>query len=345
MFNFENTELIILFLLIPLMIFIFMWYRRVYVANLRKFGKIEVIKNLMPDSSKYIPVIKMGIYLLVAVSLIFILCRPRTEGTKEDSTTAGNEIFIILDVSNSMLASASEDQNATSRLQKAKMMLEKLINNLKNNRVGLIVFAGNAYLQLPMTSDVVSAKQYLEIISTDMVPSQGTAISDAIELASNAFTEDDTTHKAIILITDCEDHDGLAVEAASKAIKQNIQVDVIGLGSTKEMPIPINKEKTEFLKDFNGETVYTALNENLAKEIAKAGNGIYVDGNSSSAVNNILSQLNKLAKSQLKIDRYDAASEQFPFYAWIALIFLIIDIFIMDKKISWLRNIKFFSKE
>lgn len=178
-----------------------------------------------------------------------------------------------------------------------------------------------------------------------MVPSQGTAISDAIELASNAFTEDDTTHKAIILITDCEDHDGLAVEAASKAIKQNIQVDVIGLGSTKGMPIPINKEKTEFLKDFNGETVYTALNENLAKEIAKAGNGIYVDGNSSSAVNNILSQLNKLAKSQLKIDRYDAASEQFPFYAWIALIFLIIDIFIMDKKISWLRNIKFFSKE
>lgn len=277
--------------------------------------------------------------------IVFILCRPR-HGEKElSSSQNGNEIFIALDVSNSMLASSTDDPNGTSRLDKAKLLLEKLITKLDNDKVGLIVFAGESYLQLPITSDFVSAKQYIDIISTDMVPSQGTAIADAIEMAMNAYTADESMHKALILITDSEDHLGDAVSMAKNAYKQNIQVNVIGLGSEKGAPIPINKEKNQFLTDYNGQTITTALNVKLAQDLANAGNGIYVNANSGSALNDITKQLDKLSKSELKTVKYKATAEMFPIFAWIAFILLIIDIFVLEKKISWLKNIHFFSKK
>lgn len=277
--------------------------------------------------------------------IVFVLCRPR-HGEKElSSSQNGNEIFIALDVSNSMLASSTDDPNGTSRLDKAKLLLEKLITKLDNDKVGLIVFAGESYLQLPITSDFVSAKQYIDIISTDMVPSQGTAIADAIEMAMNAYTADESMHKALILITDSEDHLGDAVSMAKNAYKQNIQVNVIGLGSEKGAPIPINKEKNQFLTDYNGQTITTALNVKLAQDLANAGNGIYVNANSGSALNDITKQLDKLSKSELKTVKYKATAEMFPIFAWIAFILLIIDIFVLEKKISWLKNIHFFSKK
>ena len=225
------------------------------------------------------------------------------------------------------------------------MLLEKLITKLDNDKVGLIVFAGESYLQLPITSDFVSAKQYIDIISTDMVPSQGTAIADAIEMAMNAYTADESMHKALILITDSEDHLGDAVSMAKNAYKQNIQVNVIGIGSEKGAPIPINKEKNQFLTDYNGQTITTALNVKLAQDLANAGNGIYVNANSGSALNDIIKQLDKLSKSELKTVKYKATAEMFPIFAWIAFILLIIDIFVLEKKISWLKNIHFFSKK
>ena len=277
--------------------------------------------------------------------IVFVLCRPR-HGEKElSSSQNGNEIFIALDVSNSMLASSTDDPNGTSRLDKAKLLLEKLITKLDNDKVGLIVFAGESYLQLPITSDFVSAKQYIDIISTDMVPSQGTAIADAIEMAMNAYTADESMHKALILITDSEDHLGDAVSMAKNAYKQNIQVNVIGLGSEKGAPIPINKEKNQFLTDYNGQTITTALNVKLAQDLANAGNGIYVNANSGSALNDITKQLDKLSKSELKTVKYKATAEMFPIFAWIAFILLIIHIFVLEKKISWLKNIHFFSKK
>ena len=277
--------------------------------------------------------------------IVFVLCRPRYGEKELSSSQNGNEIFIALDVSNSMLASSTDDPNGTSRLDKAKLLLEKLITKLDNDKVGLIVFAGESYLQLPITSDFVSAKQYIDIISTDMVPSQGTAIADAIEMAMNAYTADESMHKALILITDSEDHLGDAVSMAKNAYKQNIQVNVIGLGSEKGAPIPINKEKNQFLTDYNGQTITTALNVKLAQDLANAGNGIYVNANSGSALNDITKQLDKLSKSELKTVKYKATAEMFPIFAWIAFILLIIDIFVLEKKISWLKNIHFFSKK
>ena len=344
MIEFFNIHNIYITILLPILILLFWWSRKTYTSNLRKFGGAKVLEHLMPDSSKYVPTIKFSILLIALSLVIIILCRPCVSHKKETTTGSGNEVFIVLDVSNSMLASSSGDQNGTPRLLKAKMLLEKLINTFKDDRVGLIVFAGNAYLQLPMTSDFISAKQYLDIVSTDMAPTQGTAISEALTLAMNSFTVDEDKHKAIILLTDCEDHQGEAVQVATEASKHNIQVDVIGLGTSQGVPIPVNKDRNEFLKNYNGETVKTALNEQLAKDIATAGKGIYVNGNSSSVLSDISSQLGKLSKSELKTVRHDANAELFPIFTLLALILLILDVFILDKKIGWLRNFNFFSK-
>ena len=345
MFDFAYPHLSILFLLPILIILLYWWSRHNRIIQLKKIGNLTVLSNLMPDVSKYMSNIKIILNIIIVIILVLILCRPR-HGEKElTNSQYGNEIFIALDVSNSMLASSTDDPNGTSRLDKAKLLLEKLITKLDNDRIGLIVFAGEAYLQLPITSDFVSAKQYIDIISTDMVPSQGTAIADAIELAMNAYSADVSMHKALILITDSEDHLGDAVSMAKNAHKQNIQVNVIGLGSEKGAPIPINKESNQFLTDYNGQTITTALNIKLAQDLANAGNGIYVNANSGTAINDISKQLDKLSKSELKSVKYKASAEMFPVFAWIALILLIIDIFVLEKKINWLKNIHFFSKK
>jgi Ca-activated chloride channel family protein len=344
MLNFAYPEHLYLFILLPLIFLLYWFSRKSYFYKLKKFGNISVLANLMPDASKYKPAIKLCLQLVVATALIIVLCRPQSGAKEASETIAGNEIFIALDVSNSMKASATDDPNGVSRLDKAKLLLEKIVDRLENDKVGLIVFAGDAYLQLPMTTDFISAQQYLNIISTDMVSSQGTAIADAIDMAMNAYTFDENKHKALILITDCEDHIGEAIEKAQEASKQNIQINVIGLGSINGAPIPINNNKTEYMSDYNGQIVKTSLNEQLAKEIAKSGNGIYVNGATPTALNEIENQLDKLAKSELKTLRYKSSAEQFPFFAWIALFFLVFDIFVLDRKISWLKKINFFSK-
>lgn len=344
MFNFAYPEHIYLFILLPLIILLYWFSRKSYFYKLKKFGNINVLENLMPDASKYKPAIKICLQLVVVTAIIIVLCRPQSGAKEATDTITGNEIFIALDVSNSMKASATDDPNGVSRLDKAKLLLEKIVDRLENDKVGLIVFAGDAYLQLPMTTDFISAQQYLNIISTDMVSSQGTAIADAIDMAMNAYTFDEDKHKALILITDCEDHIGEAIEKAKEASKQNIQINVIGLGSKNGAPIPINSNKTEYMSDYNGQIVKTALNEQLAKDIAMSGNGIYVNGATPTALNEIEKQLDKLAKSELKTLRYKSSAEQFPFFAWIALFFLVFDIFVLDRKISWLKKINFFSK-
>lgn len=344
MFNFAYPEHLYLFILLPLLFLLYWFSRKSYFYKLKKFGNINVLNNLMPDVSKYKPAIKICLQLAVVAALIIVLCRPQSGAKETSDTIAGNEIYIALDVSNSMKASATDDPNGVSRLDKAKLLLEKIVDRLEDDKVGLIVFAGDAYLQLPMTTDFISAQQYLNIISTDMVSSQGTAIADAIDMAINTYTFDENKHKALILITDCEDHIGEAIEKAKEASKQNIQINVIGLGSIKGAPIPINNNKTEFMSDNNGQIVKTSLNEQLAKDIAKSGNGIYVNGATPTALNEIEKQLDKLAKSELKTLRYKSSAEQFPFFAWIALFFLVFDIFVLDRKISWLKKINFFSK-
>ena len=344
MVSFAYPILLYLLLLIPIIVLLHLWAKIAQRKRLLRFGRIDILSKLMPDATKYKSWIKLSLQLIALVAIIIVLARPRAGAKEETSTVKGIEVMIALDVSNSMLASSNDDPNGISRLDRAKYLLEKLIDKLSNDKIGLIVFAGEAYTQLPITSDFVSAKMFLNSINTEMVPTQGTAIGSAISMATNSFTPDETTQKAIIVITDGENHEDDAVGIAKSAAEQGIQIDVIGLGSGKGAPIPINAKKGLYLKDSTGKPVTTYLNENMAKEIAQVGNGIFISGNSSSAVNDIDAQLETLEKSDLEKVVYSSSAEQFPVFAWIALIFLIIDIFILDSKNALLKKINFFSK-
>lgn len=343
MFSFANPYLLYLLFLIPAITGLYLLSRYSRKRKLKRYGKFAVLSPLMPDASRYKPWIKITLQLLAVAALVFVLARPRAGAKEEVSEVQGIEVMICLDVSNSMLASSTDDPKGVSRLQRAKLVLEKLIDKLDNDKVGLIVFAGDAYTQLPITSDFVSAKMFLNSISTEMVPTQGTSIGAAIEMAMSSFTPTDDMQKAIIVITDGESFDDDPIAATQTAVKQGIQVDVIGLGSTKGSLIPIGRNG-QFMKDDEGNPVTTRLDEAMAQKIAETGEGIYVQGASSTVVKDIDEQLDTLAKSDLEKVIYSASAEQFPVFGWLALALVILDIFMLDRKVGWLKKINFFSK-
>lgn len=318
--------------------------RRSKRIKLKQYGNIAVLTPLMPNVSKYKAMIKISLQIVAVIFIVIMIARPRG-GTKEEIVkTRGIEVMIALDVSNSMRATSNNDPNGISRLQRAKLILEKLINQLEDDKVGLIVFAGNAYTQLPITSDFISAKMFLSNINTNMVPTQGTAIGAAIKMAMNSFTPNDERQKAIIIITDGENHEDDAVGIAKTAKEKGILVDVIGVGTENGAPIPLSGSSS-LLKDSKGEVVISRLNEAMAKEIAAAGGGVYLSGNSNNVVSEIEESLDSLAKSDMERVVYSQHDEQFPIFAWLALIFLLIDMFIMDRKTPWLQNVNFFTRE
>ena len=349
MLSFAYPKLLYLLLTIPVIAAIYFQSRVSRRKRLRRFGQIKVVRAMMPDASRYMGWIKLTIECLALAFIIIALARPYTTSAdaaakEEETVSRGIEVMICVDVSNSMLASSTDDPRGVSRLQRAKFILEKLIDKMNDDKVGLIVFAGDAYTQLPITSDYISAKMFLNGINTDMVPTQGTAIGAAIDMAINSFTPDSEFRKAIIVITDGENFEDNAVEEARRAASAGIQVDVIGIGGGKGSPIPMNGD--EYLKDQQGKVVMTALNESMAKEIAQAGDGIYLSGGSSSVVGDLDSHLDKLGKTEFKRrTASSAANELFPIAAILAILMLVIDGMLPYCKISWLRDINFFTKQ
>ncbi len=341
MISFAHPYILYLLLLVPAIVVLHAVARYSRRRRMARFGKPAILASLMPDASRYTPGLKLVLQLFAITAIIIVLARPRAGAKQEISEVEGIEVMICLDVSNSMLASSTDDPRGISRLQRAKLVLEKLFSQLKNDKVGLIVFAGDAYTQLPITSDFTSAKMFLSSISPDMVPTQGTAIGAAIEMTS--FTPEADMQKAIIVITDGENFEDEPEAAAKEAANQGIQVDVIGLGSAKGALIPLGRDG-QFLRDSDGNPVTTRLNEDMAQKIAMAGNGIYVQGSSSSVVKEVSDQLDTLSKSTLEKVTYAASAEQFPVFAWLALLFLLADTFIPERKIGWLKKINFFSK-
>ena len=345
MFSFANPEYLYLLILIPIIFGLFLLSRMIRAKNIKKYGNPALLEAQMPDVSKYKPWIKISIQLVALALIIIILARPRAMGNSKAETVnvQGIEVMVALDVSNSMLASSSDDSNGISRLQQAKLLLEKLIDKLGNDKVGLIVFAGDAYTQIPITADFVSAKMFLSNIEPSMVPTQGTAIGAAIKMAANSFTADDKIQKSIILITDGENHEDDAVEAAKDAHDKGIQINVLGVGTPKGAPIPIGG-KGNYMKDESGNIVITQPNEQIAQDVANAGKGIYVSGTNRDALNILDARLKELSKSNISKNVFSPNDEQFPVFAWVALALLVCDIFVLDRKISWLKNINFFSK-
>lgn len=344
MFDFANPHLLYLLLTCVAVAGLYALARAARRRKLRRFGRPEVVEALMPEASRYKPAIKIVLEVLALAALVIVLARPRAGQKEQEARVDGIEVMIAFDVSNSMLASSSDDPAGISRLDRSRLVLEKLIDRLHNDKVGLVIFAGDAKTQLPLTTDFYSAKMYLNELQPGMIANQGTDISMAIDMAMNGFSADEDTRKAIILITDSEDHEGEAIEAAKLAKENGIQVNVVGVGSAKGAPIPMPGRSGDYLRDMQGNVVTTTINEELGKQLAEAAGGVYVNAAASSALEDLENKLDSLEKSEFNRIIYTAGAEQFPTFAWLALILLVIDVLVLERKIGWLTHINFFTK-
>ena len=340
MFRFEDPIYLWLLVLIPVLALVrFISYRN-QKRKLRKFGDPKLLKELMPDVSRFRPSVKFWILLAALALLIVMLARPQM-GTKiSQEKRTGIETIIALDISNSMLA----EDIVPSRLDRSKMMVENLVDHFTNDKIGLIVFAGDAFVQLPITSDYVSAKMFLSSIDPSMMATQGTDIAAAINMGMNSFTQEEGIGKAIIVITDGEDHEGGALEAAEAAKKKGMRVYVLGVGSSQGAPIPI-PGTGNYMKDNTGNTVMSALNEDMCKQIAAAGGGVYIHvENNSAAQQQLDNELDKLSKKETSTTVYSDYDEQFQAFGILALLLLIIEICILDRRNPLLKNLSLFGK-
>ena len=338
MFRFADPTYLYLLIILPFIaaFYIYSNYRR--KRNIRKFGDPELLAKLMPEVSKYRPNVKFWLTFAALTLTIFLLARPQFGSKLETVKRKGVEVVIALDISNSMLA-----QDVTpSRLDKSKKLISKLVDDFDNDKEGLMVFAGDAFTQLPITSDYVSAKMFLESISPALITTQGTAIGKAIDVAMRSFTPQEGVGRAIVIITDGENHEGGAVEAAQEAAKKGIRVFVLGVGSPDGAPIPI-EGTNEYRKDNSGNVIVTRLNEQMCQEIAKAGDGMYIRvDNTNSAQRALNSEINKMAKTDVESKVYTEFNEQFQAIAWLILILLLVEMLILERKNPLFKNIKLF---
>lgn len=339
MFRFAHPDFLYLLFLVPVLLGFFVYARIVKSKAIKRYGNPLLLAELMPDVSTKRQHLKFWLLLAAITMVIFVIAGPQFGSKLETVKRQGVEIMVCLDVSNSMLA---EDMSP-NRLEKAKQMLSRLTDGFTNDKVGLIVFAGDAFTQLPITSDYISAKMFLSSINPSMISTQGTAIGAAINLAARSFTPDENTEKAIVLITDGENHEDDAIGAAKAVSDKGIHVNIVGMGDPKGSPIPI-EGSNNYLKDKDGNVVITKLNEQMAQEIAAAGNGLYVRAdNTNSALKALQKEIEKMNKSELDSKVYSEYDEQFQVFAWIALFLLIADFFTLDRKNRIFRKVKLFS--
>ncbi|GAA6255604.1 VWA domain-containing protein [Bacteroides sp. f07] len=341
MFRFGEPTYLYLLLLLPFLAAFYLYSNYKRRKNIRRFGDPALLAQLMPDVSKYRPDVKFWI-LFAAIGLFSVLlARPQFGAKLETVKRKGVEVIIALDISNSMLAQDVQP----SRLEKAKRLISRLVDELDNDKVGMIVFAGDAFTQLPITSDYISAKMFLESINPSLISKQGTAIGEAINLATRSFTPQEGVGRAIIVITDGENHEGGAVEAAKAAAEKGIQVNVLGVGMPDGAPIPA-EGTNDYRRDREGNVIVTRLNETMCQEIAKEGKGIYVRvDNSNSAQKAINQEVNKMAKSDVESKVYTEFNEQFQAIAWIILLLLLAEILILDRKNPLFKNVHLFSNK
>lgn len=339
MFRFAHPDFLYLLFTLPVLIAFYVYAMILKKKAIKKYGNPELLAALMPEVSPKRQHLKFWLLFGAITMVIFVIAGPQFGSKLETVKRQGVEIMVCLDVSNSMLA----EDVSPNRLDKAKQMLSKLTDGFKDDKMGLIVFAGDAFTQLPITSDYISAKMFLSSINPSMVSTQGTAIGSAINLAMRSFTPSETSDKTIILITDGENHEDDAVKAAAAAAEKNIHVNIVGMGDPKGSPIPV-AGANNYMKDKDGNVVITKLNEQMCQEIAAAGNGMYVRAdNTNSALKALQTEIEKMNKSELDSKVYSEYNEQFQTLAWIALILLIADFLTLDRKNRIFRKVKLFS--
>jgi len=329
------------FAVLPIVAILYFFTIRWREKALKKYGEYSVVNRLLADVSKTKRIWKFILYVVAFALIIIGLVNPLIGMKEQEVKRKGADIMICLDVSNSMNA---EDLQP-SRLEKSKQALSKLIEKLKGDRIGIIVFGGQAYVQLPITTDYAAAKLFLSSINTGMVPTQGTAIGNAIDLAIESFGKDEGKNKAIVVITDGENHEDDAVKAAEYAYEKGISVHAIGIGSEQGAPIPIfrNNVREGYRKDKEGNTIITKLNEQALQEIASAGNGIYVRAtNADVGLKNILQAIDELDKKEFESKMYSDYEDQFQWFVVFAFVLLIIETFLSEKKSELYKRLNLF---
>jgi Ca-activated chloride channel homolog len=340
LFRFAYPDFLYLLLLLPVLIVLYILNEVRKRNALKRLGNADLVSRLVPEMSRIRPVIKFILQLIAVAAGIIMLSRPQFGSRIEDVKKQGVEVIIALDVSNSMLA----EDIQPDRLTRAKQAISRLVDILDNDKIGLIVFAGDAYIQIPVTTDYISAKMFLSSINPNMVAKQGTAIGSAIRLAMRSFSPGEGKSKAIIIITDGENHEDDPVKDAEEASKAGIVIHTIGIGSTEGVPIPIiNNGKKDYLKDPDGNTVITKLDEDILKKIALSTNGNYVRAsNSNIGLDEIYNDIKKMKKQDLQSTMYTEYNDQFQVFAGLALFILIFDFMIMERKNRRLANIRLF---
>ena len=326
MLNFAQAQYLLLILLIPFFFVLQALVLRLRRRRLRKFGDEALVASLMPSYSKGKVWVRLVLFSIGFFFFVIGLARPQIGAKLKEHQTKGAEIMIVLDVSNSMLA----EDYSPNRLERAKLAISRLVDKLREDRIGLIVFAGNSFVQLPITTDYVSAKMFLNSISTESVPVQGTAIGDAINTAMRSFSAQSEKSRAIIVITDGENHEDDPVAAAAQAAELGVRVFAVGVGSPEGKPIPMDGE---LLKDKDGEIVVTRLDEKVLQDLAQAGNGVYVRaGNSEFGLNPIIENIKRMEDEMYSSIVFEEFDEQFMYFLGIALFFFVLEMLIGDRR-------------
>lgn len=326
MLYFAKPEFLWLLLLVPMLLVAYGFMRRMRRRRIRKFGDEKLVSELMPSWSGAKGWVRIVFFCLGFTFFVFGLARPLIGAKLAEKETKGAEIMICLDVSNSMLA----QDYSPDRLSRAKLAISRLTDKLQGDRIGLIVFAGSSFVQLPITTDYVSAKMFLNSISTESVPIQGTAIGEAILTAAKSFSVQSEKSRAIIVITDGENHEDDAVDAARKVAETGVRIFTIGVGSLQGQPIPFNGE---LMKDRNGEIVVSRLDEGTLQQIAAAGNGAYVHaGNEEFGLNPIVDEIKKLEDEKFNSVIFEDYDEQYMYFFAAALLFFVIELLVGERR-------------
>ena len=345
MIRFENTEYIYLLLFIAVLMLVF-WFYNIWKKKAKKrFGDRHIVHELMPGESKSKPYIKFILVLLAFIVFVIGIINPQVGSKLEKVKREGIDLMLVLDVSNSMLA----EDIKPNRLERSKMAISSLIDKLQGDRIGIIIFAGNAYKQLPLTTDYSAARLFLSAVDTKIVPSQGTAIGEAINMAVESFDEEGEHNKAIIVITDGENHEDDAIGAATASADIDIKVFTIGMGLPDGSPIPLYNQygnQTGFKKDRQGQNIVNKLNEDMLRQIAAAGNGSYARANNASTgLRKIFDDISQIEKKEIETKQFTDYEDRFQYYLVAALILLLIELLIADRKSSWAGKFDFFKTE
>ncbi len=341
MFRFEHTTYLYLLGLVPVLIGLFVLARHWRRKAIRDFGDWPVMQRLMPEYSAIRPVAKAVLILLATCFLILGIANPQMGNKMETVKREGVEIVIALDVSNSMMA----EDIKPSRLEQAKLAISQLIKRLRNDKLGLVVFAGQAYVQIPLTTDYSASRMFLSSVNTNIVPVQGTAIGAAIELSMESFDQDTKGNKALVIISDGENHEDDAIELAKTAQEAGIQVHTIGIGSPDGVPIPVYNRygQKDFRRDNEGNVVITKLNEAMMQQIAAAGGGTFVRAtNVTAALKLVFDKINELEKQEFETAKVADYESWFQIPLAIALFFLVLEFLILPRKNKWLSRVDVF---